>query len=69
MSVGINYRQNISVGNSVAFLRFSGSDSCSFLDWKSNFKRKGNAPMKPMIRFFYLNGLGIMHMNIQIREL
>jgi hypothetical protein len=25
MSVGINYRRNISVGNSVAFLRFSGS--------------------------------------------
>jgi hypothetical protein len=27
MSVGINYRRNISVGNSVAFLRFSGSES------------------------------------------
>jgi hypothetical protein len=25
MSVGINYRRNFSVGNSVAFLRFSGS--------------------------------------------
>jgi len=25
MSVGINYRRNVSVGNSVAFLRFSGS--------------------------------------------
>jgi hypothetical protein len=27
MSVGINYRRNISVGNSVAFLRFSGSEN------------------------------------------
>jgi len=25
MSVGINYRRNYSIGNSVAFLRFSGS--------------------------------------------
>jgi hypothetical protein len=28
MSVGINYRRNIFVGNSVAFLRFSGSVNC-----------------------------------------
>jgi len=28
ISVGINYRRNISVGNSVAFLRFSGSETC-----------------------------------------
>jgi co-chaperonin GroES (HSP10) len=26
MSVGINYRRKFSVGNSVAFLRFSGSE-------------------------------------------
>jgi hypothetical protein len=31
MSVDINYRRNISVGNSVAFLRFSGSDEPDFL--------------------------------------
>jgi hypothetical protein len=32
VSVGIHYRRNIFVGNSVAFLRFSGSGGCTRLN-------------------------------------
>jgi hypothetical protein len=50
MSVGINYRRNISVGNSVAFLRFSGSDKPITRGGKLNNNKKYIQRAVKMIR-------------------
>jgi len=50
MSVGINYRRNISVGNSVAFLRFSGSDKPITRGKKLNNNKKYIQRAVKMIR-------------------
>jgi hypothetical protein len=48
MSVGINYRRNIYVGNSVAFLRFSGSVK------KAIDSSMADVPVEELMRLFLL---------------
>jgi hypothetical protein len=53
MSVGNYYRRNVSVGNSVGFLRFSGSDYVPKIGRKNPEVEELNWEKNHLIAFFY----------------